>query len=130
MVAEKTNSRLMERHFQTAISLFIAVFVGLLAYNFNEMRDEMKTTRMAMQSLTVTTARQEERISAMINTIKLLSQLSDDRYRSKDAEKDFSYRDVEMRSLTSRVVDLEKNQSDIVAVISKAHKLMVVPPQR
>ena len=130
MVAEKTNSRLMERHFQTAISLFIAVFVGLLAYNFNEMRDEMKTTRMAMQSLTVTTARQEERISAMINTIKLLSQLSDDRYRSKDAEKDFSYRDVEMRSLTSRVVALEKNQSDIVTVISKAHKLMVVPPQR
>ena len=130
MTAQNPNSRLMERHFQTAISLFIAVFVGLLAYNFNEMRDEMKTTRIAMQNLTVTAARQEERISSMINTIKLLSQLSDDRYRSKDAERDFRHRDAAVLSLTARVVALEKNQSDIVSVISKAHKLIDVPPQR
>ena len=130
MTAQNPNSRLMERHFQTAISLFIAVFVGLLAYNFNEMRDEMKTTRIAMQNLTVTAARQEERISSMINTIKLLSQLSDDRYRSKDAERDFRHRDAAVLSLTARVVALEKNQSDIVNVISKAHTLTDAPPQR
>ena len=88
------DSRGMERHVQTGIQLLI---VGLLGWNF-----------MTVQSMAITIARQEEKLIALTNTLTTLSAIgADDRYRGKDAGKDFALRDRAIVILDDRMTSLE-----------------------
>jgi hypothetical protein len=99
-VMEK-DQRGLERHFQTGIQLII---MGLLAWNFT-----------TVQELSVTIARQDEKISGLTNTIALLASISEDRYREKDAKRDFELRDRAILAMDARIQDLEKAVKGIIA---------------
>ena len=73
------------------------MIVALLVWNFK-----------TVQEMSVTVARQEEKIVGLTATISMLSRVADDRYRSKDADKDFAMRDRIILSLDARVTALEK----------------------
>ena len=94
------DQRGLERHFQTGIQLII---MGLLAWNFT-----------TVQELSVTIARQDEKISSLTNTISVLATLSADRYREKDADRDFALRDRAILALDGRLNDLEKAVKGII----------------
>jgi len=94
------DQRGLERHFQTGIQLII---MGLLAWNFT-----------TVQELSVTIARQDEKISGLTSTITLLAAISDDRYRQKDAERDFALRDRAIVAMDARLQDLEKAVKGII----------------
>jgi len=93
MTAER-DQRGLERHFQTGIQLII---MGLLAWNFT-----------TVQELSVTIARQDEKISGLTSTITLLASVSADRYREKDADRDFALRDRAILAMDERLQDVEK----------------------
>ena len=88
------NQRGLERHFQTGIQLII---MGLLAWNFT-----------TVQQLSITIARQDEKIGGLTSTLTLLASVSADRYREKDAERDFALRDRAILAMDDRIQDLEK----------------------
>ena len=83
----------MERHMQTGIQIGI---LALLAWNFT-----------TVQNMEVTIGRLEEKVIAQSSTIVLLSKLSDDRYRAKDAARDFVIRDRAILALEARVLHIE-----------------------
>jgi len=88
------NQRGLERHFQTGIQLII---MGLLAWNFT-----------TVQQLSITIARQDEKIGGLTGTMNLLAAVSADRYREKDAERDFALRDRAILAMDDRIQNLEK----------------------
>ena len=88
------DQRGLERHFQTGIQLII---MGLLAWNFT-----------TVQQLSITIARQDEKIGGLTSTLTLLASVSADRYREKDAERDFALRDRAILAMDDRIQDLEK----------------------
>ena len=94
------DKRGLERHIQTGIQLII---MALLAWNFT-----------TVQELSVTIARQDEKISGLTSTITLLASISDDRYREKDAERDFVLRDRAILAMDARIQDLEKAVKGII----------------
>ena len=94
------DQRGLERHFQTGIQLII---MGLLAWNFT-----------TVQELSVTIARQDEKISGLTNSIRLLTTVANDGYREKDAVRDFVIRDRAILALDARIKDLEKSVKGII----------------
>jgi len=92
--AMEKDQRGLERHFQTGIQLII---MGLLAWNFT-----------TVQQLSITIARQDEKIGGLTSTLTLLASVSADRYREKDAERDFALRDRAILAMDDRIQDLEK----------------------
>ena len=94
MASPSEASRGMERHIQTGIQLLI---VGLLGW-----------TLLTVHNMDVSMGRLEEKLIAQAGTIILLSKLSDDRYRAKDAERDFHVRDKAILAIDSRLLRVEK----------------------
>jgi len=95
------NERGLERHFQTGIQLII---MGLLAWNFT-----------TVQQMAVTIGRNDVRVEALAEQIKLLAIVTADRYREKDAERDFALRDRAIVAMDGRLKDLEKAVKEIIA---------------
>jgi len=92
--------RTLERHFQTGIQL---VIMGLLAWNFT-----------TVQSMSINLARNDEKIESLTAQIRLLTAVADDRYREKDAERDFAIRDRAILAVDARLQNLEKAVKGIV----------------
>jgi len=88
------DQRGLERHFQTGIQLII---MGLLAWNFT-----------TVQELSVTIARQDEKISSLTNSIGLLTTVANDGYQEKDAVRDFVIRDRAILAMDARIQHLEE----------------------
>ena len=88
------GQRGLERHFQTGIQLII---MGLLAWNFT-----------TVQQMAVTIGRNDVKIEALAEQIKLLALITNDRYREKDAERDFLIRDSAILAIDNRLQDVEK----------------------
>jgi len=95
------NERGLERHFQTGIQLII---MGLLAWNFT-----------TVQQMAVTIGRNDVRVEALAEQIKLLAIVTADRYREKDAERDFALRDRAIVAMDGRLKDMEKAVKEIIA---------------
>ena len=100
MNAKTDSPRTLERHFQTGIQL---VIMGLLAWNFT-----------TVQQMAVTIAGNNVKIESLVTQIRLLTTLSDDRYREKDAERDFAIRDRAILAMDARLQNLEQAVKGIV----------------
>ena len=94
------DQRGLERHFQTGIQLII---MGLLAWNFT-----------TVQQMAVTIGRNDVKVEALGEQIKLLAIITADRYREKDAERDFALRDRAIVAMDARIQDLEKAVKGII----------------
>ena len=92
MPKDRENTRSLEAHFRTIMQL---VIVGLLAWNFT-----------TLQEMSLTVARQEERIAALTKTLELMTSANDDRYRGAEARRDFA-------SVYRRIEQMEKRVSRI-----------------
>lgn len=99
-MALERDQRGLERHFQTGIQLII---MGLLAWNFT-----------TVQQMAVTIGRNDVRVEALAEQIKLLALITEDRYREKDAERDFALRDRAIVAMDARIQDLEKAVKGII----------------
>ena len=89
-MSDNTQRPGMERHLQTIIS---AVALALMFWVFTE-----------VQELTITVATQTVEITALRDQVSVGI---DDRYRAKDATRDFSSRDRRMDAMERRIDRLE-----------------------